>query len=313
MKIEKRSVYHINKELYRIAKRIPYNQYLIKVANLYLNMANKPKNIPPDLNVKSCTVEGYLNLPVPVELIELKNSNQPLPVMLYIHGGAFSYHASPYHKELALQYAREIPCRVIFPDYHLSPKYPYPAAFLDNLAIYKWMIHNSSKLRIDENRVIVAGDSAGATVAACIVNSYKKEQFIMPYGQMLIYPATDASLTSESMKKYVDTPLWNAVNNRKMWQYYLSGKSSHDQKLASPIHNDLPDKLPETYIETTEYDCLHDEGIAYANKLKSIGVSVTVNETKGTFHGYDSCLNAEISRINVNKRIEFVRNLLNKS
>lgn len=84
------------------------------------------------------------------------------------------------------------------------------------------------------------------------------------------------------------------------------------RKKASPINNELPGKLPKTYIETAEYDCLHDEGIAYADKIKAVGTSVLVNETKGTFHGYDSCLNTEISRINVTKRIEFIRNLLNE-
>ena len=85
----------------------------------------------------------------------------------------------------------------------------------------------------------------------------------------------------------------------KMWQYYLKGKGRQERKKASPIDNELPDELPKTYIETAEYDCLHNEGIAYANKIKSIGTSVIVNETRGTFHGYDSCLDAEICRINV--------------
>lgn len=312
MRIKKRNTYNINKELYSIAKRIPFNRFIIKAANIYLSMADKRKKIPDDLNLKKFTVKGYQDLPVPLELIEPVNNNEILPAMLYIHGGGFSYHASLYHKELAYQYVREIPCRVIFPDYHLSPRYTYPAAFLDNLAVYKWMMHHASKLGIDKKHIIVAGDSAGAAIAACIVNNYKKEQLVMPYGQMLIYPVTDATLSSESMKKYTDTPLWNAVNNRKMWQYYLSGKNKQERKKASPLSNELPEKLPETYIETAEYDCLHDEGIAYANKIKSIGTNVMVNETKGTFHGYDSCLDAEISRINIKKRIDFIRNLLNE-
>lgn len=311
MRINK-SKYNINEELYRIAKIIPYDPFTIKAANIYLRLADMSKKMPDGFNIKKFTVKGYQNLPVPLELIEPADNHEVLPVMLYIHGGAFSYHASSYHKELVFQYTKEVPCRVIFPDYHLSPRYTYPAAFLDILAVYKWMMHNAWKLMIDENQIIVAGDSAGAAIAACVVNNSKKEQLIMPYGQMLVYPVTDASLSSESMKEYVDTPIWNAVNNRKMWKYYLSGKSEQERKKASPIHNELPDRLPKTYIETAEYDCLHDEGIEYANKIKSKGTNVTVNETRGTFHAYDSCLDAEISRISVNKRIEFIRNLLNK-
>ncbi|MBS6762202.1 MAG: alpha/beta hydrolase fold domain-containing protein [Clostridium sp.] len=158
----------------------------------------------------------------------------------------------------------------------------------------------------------MAGDSAGAAIAACLINICEKEQLVPPCGQMLIYPVTDATLSSESMKVYVDTPLWNAVNNQKMWKYYLKGKNEQERIKASPLDNELPGKVPKTYIETAEYDCLHDEGIAYANKLKLMGTSVILNETHGTFHGYDSCLNAKISRTNVKKRIDFIKNLISE-
>lgn len=145
MKIKKRTVYDINGELLGIAKIIPFNPFVIIAANIYLSMADKLKRAPNELTVKNFTVSGHHNLPVPLEVIEPTNNNEMLPVMVYIHGGAFSYHAAPYHKELAYQYAKEIPCRVIFPDYHLSPRYTYPAAFLDNISVYRWMMDNSCK------------------------------------------------------------------------------------------------------------------------------------------------------------------------
>lgn len=305
-----KSAYGINGELYGSAKRVPYNLLIIRAATLYLRLADKLKKTPGDLNSRTFAVKGYQDLPVPVELIEPAEERGDLPALIDIHGGAFSYPASPHHKELAYQYAREVPCRVLLPDYHLLPRYPYPAAFLDNLAVYKWVTAHAPQLRIEENHIIVAGDSAGAALAACVVNSYEKEGLTRPCGQVLIYPAADASLSTGSMEKYADTPLWNAVNNRKMWRYYLQGKSEQERKEASPLHHELPQGLPETYLETAEYDCLHDEGIAYANKIRAAGAGVLVNETKGTFHGYDSCLDAAITRANVKKRIAFMQDLL---
>lgn len=306
---KKKTAYNINEELVSIAKVIPFNPFIIRTANIYLRLADKLKRIPKGMSVKKFIVSGYLNRPVALEMIEPANNHENLPAMLYIHGGGFAYRASGYQKQLAFQYARAVPCRVIIPDYHLSPRHTYPAALMDNLAVYKWMMKNASKLKIDEKHIIVAGDSAGAAIAACLVNSCEKERLTPPCGQMLIYPVIDASLSTESMKKYVDTPLWNAVNNRKMWKYYLNGKSEEERKKASPMDSELPEMVPKTYIETAEYDCLHDEGIAYANRLKSTGASVMLNETQGTFHGYDSCLDAKISRTNVKKRIEFIKRL----
>ena len=109
LRIDKRNKYDIDEELYRIAKRVPYNLFIIKVANIYLSMADKLRKIPKDINIKKFSVKGYQNLPVPVELIESVNNNETLPAMLYIHGGAFSYHASLHHKELAYRYAKEVP------------------------------------------------------------------------------------------------------------------------------------------------------------------------------------------------------------
>ena len=85
LRIDKRNKYNIDEELYRIAKRVPYNLFIIKVANIYLSMADKLRKIPKDINIKKFSVKGYQNLPVPVELIESVNNNETLPAMLYIH------------------------------------------------------------------------------------------------------------------------------------------------------------------------------------------------------------------------------------
>ena len=54
----------------------------------------------------------------------------------------------------------KVKCRVYYPDYHLTPKYPYPAAYDDVLALYKCIMENSDALGIDKEKIGVAGDSA---------------------------------------------------------------------------------------------------------------------------------------------------------
>lgn len=300
----------IDKDLRGRAAQVPYNAFVAKIASILVPLTTS-KIKPPDLlRVRSFTVKGFQNMDVPVEVIEPKQCEPLLPTALYIHGGAFSYKASAHHRKLAFQYAQDVPCKVIFPDYHLTPKFPYPAALQDVLAVYRWMREHAAELGIDANYIAVAGDSAGAALAACLTNRCEKAGMKPPCGQALIYPVTDAAMSTESMKKYVDTPLWNANSNRKMWRYYL--KNNADSKEASPLQNELPSYVPPTYVEVTEYDCLHDEGVAYADKLKAAGVDVTVNETHGTFHGYDTALKAEITKANVQKRIRFLKNVLSR-
>ena len=65
--------------------------------------------------------------------------------------------------------------------------------------------------------------------------------------------------------------------------------------------------LPPAYIETAEFDCLHDDGILYAEKLREAGVAVTLNETKGTMHGFDIVEKAETTKIAVAERISYMK------
>ncbi len=73
------------------------------------------------------------------------------------------------------------------------------------------------------------------------------------------------------------------------------------------MHSGLPQIIPDTYIETAEYDCLHDEGILYGKRLREAGANVEINETRGTIHGYDSALNTKIAIQNIEKRVLFLK------
>ena len=252
-------------------------------------------------------LDGYRGLKFRVDIFDPSDINGALPCLIYVHGGAFSYRASAYHKKLACMYAARAKCRVYFPDYHLTPKYPYPAAYQDVLALYQYLTKHSEEFGIDPERIGMAGDSAGASIAALICNNYEREGLKRPRIQMLVYPLTDVTMQTDSMKKFSDTPLWNSKHNKRMWSYYCKNLEAEDAYAASRMHSSLPQIVPDTYIETAEYDCLHDEGILYGKRLRDAGANVEINETRGTIHGYDSALNTKIASRNIEKRILFVQ------
>lgn len=258
----------INSELKKIARNIPYNKVIIKCANIFQVVSFYLTMVPKEIMNRNITIEGYKGLKCKVEIFEPSNVREKLPCLIYVHGGAFSYRASAYHKKLACIYAMKAKCRVYFPDYHLTPKYPYPAAYDDVLALYKYIMENAEALGIDSDKIGVAGDSAGASIAALVCNNYEHENLKQPCIQMLVYPLTDVTMQTDSMKQFSDTPLWNAKNNKRMWIYYCRNLKNKDIYAASPIHNHLPQIIPDTYIEITEYDCLRDEGILYGKRLQ---------------------------------------------
>ena len=64
---------------------------------------------------------------------------------------------------------------------------------------------------------------------------------------------------------------------------------------------------PSAYIETAEYDCLHDEDINYAEKLKKAGVPVTLHEIPHAMHGYDIAQGTPLINQIMENRIQFIK------
>ena len=117
---------------------------------------------------------------------------------------------------------------------------------------------------------------------------------------MLIYPVIGGEETP-SMRRFTDTPMWNARLNAKMWEYYAAG----NQVILSGSR-DLR-AFPAAYVETAEFDCLHDEGARFAERLAAAGVSVQYNETKGTMHGFDAARKSVAAVKAVNQRAAALR------
>ena len=152
--------------------------------------------------------------------------------------------------------------------------------------------------------IAVGGDSAGAVLAADVVRGRQDAGIAF---QLLVYPVCDAAQSTASMAEFTDTPLWDPVNNAEMWRLYLKNTGNGDSADASPMSAPLPDVIPDAYIELAEFDCLRDEGAAYAARLAAAGADVTLNRTRGTFHGYDIAQHARVTRENVARRVDFIK------
>ena len=296
----------IDPELRDNAKCVPFNRFIVGTGNIYQGVAWHMLKCPSGIKEETLVTEGYQGRRLKTSVFSPAEAENELPALIYAHGGAFVYRPSEYHKKLAWIYAKRARCKVFFVYYHLSPRYKYPAAYEDILSVYKYVLSHAGELGVDPERIGIGGDSAGASLAALVSNRYEQEKVRMPRFQMLVYPLTDADMTTDSMKQFTDTPQWNSTYMEPAWKYYC-GKDRNLRYKATPMHCSLPGVIPDTYIETAQFDCLHDEGILYAEKLREAGAKVEINETKGTFHGYDIAMDAQIVKDNVKKRLSFLR------
>lgn len=80
----------INPELRQIARNIPYNEMIIKCANIFLMISFRLTAVPKQVVHKTITIRGHQGLKVPVDIFEPSNGTEKLPCLIYVHGGAFS-------------------------------------------------------------------------------------------------------------------------------------------------------------------------------------------------------------------------------
>lgn len=269
-----------------------------------------PKHIfnDPTMTITKFFIRVDDSSSIPAFLYTPSDIGNHAPCLIYYHGGGFMLEAAPYHYDLVKEYAIQVPCKVLFVSYRLAPKYPFPIPVKDCFAALKWIIKNAASLSIDISRIAVGGDSAGGNLAASVALMARDNLSIQLCGQMLIYPVIDRCMNTESMKKYVDTPMWNSKLSKKMWNYYLPTIPSRNIQYASPIEAPSLKNLPDAYIETAEFDCLHDEAVKYAIALKEAGINVTLRHTQGTIHGFDIALNSNITKKCIDNRVKNLKN-----
>ncbi len=257
-----------------------------------------------EVSVQKKLVKGYQGAEIEVLLIEPREIKGELPCLVYYHGGGFFFGAGGYHYKYAKEYALKTPCKVAMAQYRLAPKNPHPTPVEDCYAALRWAFENAEELGIDRTKIGVGGDSAGGALAAAVCQMARDRNTDLPCLQMLIYPVTDRRMQTESNRKYTDTPMWNSKLSVKMWKGYTPNADVPDIAYASPMQAIRFDGLPQAYVEVAEFDCLRDEGIAYAEALRAAGAKVELNELKGTMHGFDIAEKAEISKRAVQVRVE---------
>lgn len=281
--------YGIDTQFKKYAYKLPFSRLILCLSRIFLERAvryTKTQGAAASLKKENGLFE-YTFSP--------KGSGETTPCVLFFHGGGFGYPAAPHHKRLASTLADMTGFRVIMPEYRLLPKYKYPAARSDALSAYKRMCERFPKAE----GFAVMGDSAGGALAAYASCDAIKEGLPPPRLQMLLYPVAEENAVNGSMKKFTDTPLWNAKNNSAMWKMYLDKTGDEE---ASPTKMHLPKNPPPLYIELAEFDCLHDEGLDYAKRIEKTGAKTEIFEVRGAPHGFDIAEEGSITRECIKRR-----------
>lgn len=290
------SKYNYDKQL-KIRGKAFFVKRLLPIANAVISVLPKGLDKKQVIFRNLCLDGLKLHTVTPKNLI----STPDLPCLLYIHGGGFGYKESFVQYKYEQAYAVGAECTVVGVDYPLLPKYVYPSAIEYVVSAYEAIVANAEVIGVDPTRIAIGGDSAGGSLATELAYALAEHNIVEPIGVMLVYPVVDGK-QRPSMLKYSDVPFWDSVCNKKMWAWYLDGA-----EYISPIDREIKPTIKNLFVETEEYDCLHDEGVALYQTLVPLAENAVLLDNNGTFHGYDVNFKADITQKSLQIRVAFLQ------
>ena len=213
----------------------------------------------------------------------------PGPAIVFFHGGGFVLGDLDSHDMICRRLAHASRCRVISIDYRLAPEHRFPAAHEDAEAAWTWVIGHVDHLNFDPERIAVAGDSAGGNLATSVCQQMNRTGGPMPAFQLLLYPLVQfadirsAKLNFQQGGFFISPNLFDYFRDA-----YIEKESERMDPRVSPLFAEADDfrGMPPAHFVLCGWDPLQHEGRAYADKLASFGVPVTIRDHPGMVHGF---------------------------
>ncbi len=201
-------------------------------------------------------------------------------VILFFHGGSFTAGSTKDHLDLCGKLSHASGFCVFSIDYRLAPEHKFPDAVEDCLMSYLWLL----KSGFEPSQIVIAGISAGGTLALSTLLSLRDNGVELPQGAVCMSPPVDMLFEGHSI----------VTNRGKDWitqerlemsrKVYLKGNNL-TQPLASPIHADLHG-LPPIMIQAGSHELLIDDIIRFHKKAVDSNVEVTLELWKDMFHSF---------------------------
>jgi acetyl esterase len=186
------------------------------------------------------------------------------PVVIYIHGGAWTLGSAATHRKLVKQFA-EAGYLTIAPDYRLAPEHPFPAGLDDCIFTANWAVENARRYGGDPGRMVMGGDSAGGNLTAAALTSLAAAGRGPKFkAAVLIYGAFDFSALM-AMAKEVAEPLAKAYLGKN----YPAGL---EDPRVSPIRAIKPGAMPPSFIIAGTADGIVGESRTIAEAMNRAGI-----------------------------------------
>jgi acetyl esterase len=223
---------------------------------------------------------------VRLRLYRPTHSDQAQPALVYFHGGGWVMGGLDSHDHICRSLAREAGVVVIAVGYPLAPETRYPGQVRYGLSAMHWIFANAAALNLDGERIAVAGDSAGGNIAAVLALHSRNGELPALKAQILIYPVLDLTMSGASYAH--PHPDLSITGEAMDWYigHYLPDRRLASNWQASTFLVESVAGLCPSFVMTAGCDVVASEGRAYADRLRSAGVSLVEKSYPGQIHAF---------------------------
>jgi acetyl esterase len=208
------------------------------------------------------------------------------PVVVYAHGGGWVIGSLDVYDPSCRALAVRSGAIVVSVDYRLSPEAKFPSAHEDVYSSYAWVKANAATIGGNAAKVAVAGESAGANMAAGVCLLAKERGLAQPVHQLLVYPVANNDLNTPSYNQYANAQPLNRPGVVYFTQNYFNSPADGDNRLISLVDvADLRNTAPATVIGA-EIDPLQTEGQQLTQRFRDFAVPVSYQLYPGTTHEF---------------------------
>jgi acetyl esterase len=211
----------------------------------------------------------------------------PFPVLAFFHGGGFVAGELAEFDAFCTAVAAGAACLVVSGGYRLAPEHRAPAAVEDAVAVMAWIGAHAAELGGDARRLAIAGDSAGANLAAvCAIASRDRGAPRLAL-QVLLSPWVDLSPTAYESYRLFGGGRWLSKASLDWYRdHYLADAAQALSPRISPLLAPDLARLPPALVVSAEFDPLRDQARAFAQRLEAAGTAVDHRLYPGTLHDF---------------------------
>ncbi|MCW2239719.1 alpha/beta hydrolase [Azospirillum canadense] len=239
-------------------------------------------DVPPMAEVRDVVADGPAG-PLPLRLYRPEGqASEPLPVLVYFHGGGFVVNSVNTHDRLLRLLALHSGAVICAVSYSLAPERRFPHQHGEALAALHWVAREGAANGIDTGRIAVGGDSAGANLALSAALAARADGEPRVSFGLLLYGMFAHDFDTLSHRRF-GNGRYGLTTERMRWywrQYLGEGNAAaQEDPRAVPLLADL-DGLPPMMLVAAELDCLRDDSLRLSERLALAGVP----------HGLEMCV-----------------------